>query len=203
MTITDGTNKFVFSVRLKPVLAAKLKAYGGDNFSRNVGELFELLEQAGLFDNAVEIQRHIDATRAQSRVETFARVRELIAITAAKRRADELLEADRIADEDQRQVAAENAARRAGRIAAGLPVSDDPIGAAAEPQHPQGELLPWNDAQVATFAAVSAAMTAPAPSADLQEPDTPDAQEHAEPDMHAPPYAPPDVPSDPTADPVF
>jgi hypothetical protein len=53
--IHDGKRKCVISITITAELEAKVRVFGGANFTRTLGALFEMLDEAGIFDRAIDM----------------------------------------------------------------------------------------------------------------------------------------------------
>lgn len=71
-----GRQKYTISVTTSSAVFEKLRAFCGDNFTRNLGALLELLDSVGIFDEAIDHRSRVLAERSRAQIEALAIVRE-------------------------------------------------------------------------------------------------------------------------------
>lgn len=78
MSKNEPKRKFTFNVTITDDLAARLRIYADGNFTRNVGALFEMLDELGFFEEAAQIQARAHAAETAVRVARFEALRQRV-----------------------------------------------------------------------------------------------------------------------------
>ena len=71
-----GRQKYTISVTTSAAVFEKLRTFCGDNFTRNLGTLLELLDSVGIFDEAIDHRSRVLAERSRTQLDALAVIRE-------------------------------------------------------------------------------------------------------------------------------